>query len=161
MRAARRTRWALSFADLCLLLLGFFVLLQTQREHGRKHVLSSLNEYFGGWKSEGAAQIDAAMPATDLFVPHEAMLTPTGRARITALARQARISSGAVRISSHGTDAGTARFDAWDLASARLGAVARALSQAGVTPGKIRITGPESDALQTGGPQILMVRAEP
>ena len=28
---AGRQRWALSFADLCLLLLGFFVLLQAKR----------------------------------------------------------------------------------------------------------------------------------
>ena len=30
MSAVRTPRWALSFADLCLLLLGFFVLLQAQ-----------------------------------------------------------------------------------------------------------------------------------
>src|SRR3546814_5524644 len=31
----RRTRWAISFADLCLLLLGFFVLLQANSQDAR------------------------------------------------------------------------------------------------------------------------------
>jgi hypothetical protein len=157
-RAQRRSRWALSFADLCLLLLGFFVLLQAHTK--RDSALAGLNVYFrdGG---TGAPAIDANIPATTLFVPNEAMLTPVGRARLRAIAQEARGSGGALRISSQGTDPGTARFDSWDLASARLGAVARTLAQAGLPAERIRIEGPDSDFAQDRTAQTLKIRAEP
>jgi flagellar motor protein MotB len=158
IRAPRRARWALSFADLCLLLLGFFVLLQAHSK--RDSALAGINAYFrdGG---TGARAIDADIPATMLFVPNEAMLTPAGRAHLGTIVQEARESGGVLRISSQGTDPGTARFDGWDLASARLGAVARALIQAGLPPERIRIEGPDSDFVQGGKAQTLMIRSEP
>jgi hypothetical protein len=157
-RAQRRSRWALSFADLCLLLLGFFVLLQAHSK--RDSALAGLNAYFrdGG---TGARAIDADIPATMLFVPNEAMLTPAGRARLGAIAREALESGGVLRISSQGTDPGTARFDSWDLASARLGAGARALAQTGLPAARIRIEGPDSDFVPGNKAQTLMIRSEP
>jgi hypothetical protein len=158
IRAPRRARWALSFADLCLLLLGFFVLLQAHSK--RDSALAGINAYFrdGG---TGARAIDADIPATMLFVPNEAMLTPAGRARLGSIARDVLESGGVLRISSQGTDPGTARFDGWDLASARLGAVARALIQAGFPADRVRIEGPDSDFVQGGKAQTLMIRSEP
>jgi hypothetical protein len=158
IRAPRRARWALSFADLCLLLLGFFVLLQAHSK--RDSALAGINAYFrdGG---TGARAIDADIPATMLFVANEAMLTPAGRVRIVSIAREALESGGVLRISSQGTDPGTARFDGWDLASARLGAVARALIQAGFPADRVRIEGPDSDFVQGGKAQTLMIRSEP
>jgi len=41
-----RSRWALSLADLCLLLLGFFVLLQAN-EAQRVAALTGIGTYFG------------------------------------------------------------------------------------------------------------------
>jgi flagellar motor protein MotB len=96
-----------------------------------------------------------------LFVPNEAMLTPAGRARLGSIARDVLESGGVLRISSQGTDPGTARFDGWDLASARLGAVARALIQAGFPANRVRIEGPDSDFVQGGKAQTLMIRSEP
>jgi hypothetical protein len=158
IRAPRRARWALSFADLCLLLLGFFVLLQAHSK--RDSALAGINAYFrdGG---TGARAIDADIPATMLFVPNEAMLTPAGRARHGTIAQDVLESGGVLRISSQGTDPGTARFDGWDLASARLGAVARALIQAGFPANRVRIEGPDSDFVQGGKAQTLMIRSEP
>jgi hypothetical protein len=158
IRAPRRARWALSFADLCLLLLGFFVLLQAHSK--RDSALAGINAYFrdGG---TGARAIDADIPGTMLFVPNEAMLTPAGRARRGSIARDVLESGGVLRISSQGTDPGTARFDGWDLASARLGAVARALIQAGFPANRVRIEGPDSDFVQGGKAQTLMIRSEP
>jgi hypothetical protein len=157
MKAARRSRWALSFADLCLLLLGFFVLLQARREEDRKQALTGLNGYF----SEGERPaIRSDIPAAQLFVPGEAILTEDGHARLGALARTALNSRSALRLSSRGVDSGTARFDGWDLASARVGAVARALARNGFPADRVRISGPESDA-QTGEKgQTLTIRSE-
>ena len=158
MNRAQRSRWALSFADLCLLLLGFFVLLQAQRQTGRERALAGLNAYFGSGGRQ--SRVDADIPATELFVPEQAMLTAAGRARILAIAREAS-QSGVVHISSRGTDAGTARFDGWDLASARVGAVARGFAQAGLRPDRIRIAGPDSDFAEGQSAQTLMIRLEP
>ena len=44
--ADRRNRWALSFADLALLLLGFFVLLQASNGRQRE-VVSGVAQQFG------------------------------------------------------------------------------------------------------------------
>ena len=157
-RAQKRSRWALSFADLCLLLLGFFVLLQA---HGaRDNALSGLKAYFRDGRGGGASPVDADIAATALFVPDEAMLTPAGRARINAIARAARETGDFVRISSRGSDAGSARFDGWDLAAARVGAVARALAEAGLSPERIGISGPDSDFAAGRAAQTLMIRAE-
>jgi hypothetical protein len=157
-RVQRRSRWALSFADLCLLLLGFFVLLQAHSK--RDSALAGINAYFRGGGT-GARAIDADIPATMLFVPNEAMLTPAGRACLGTIAQDVLESGGVLRISSQGTDPGTARFDGWDLASARLGAVARALAETGLPAARIRIEGPDSDFVHGHKAQTLMIRSEP
>src|SRR3546814_15356942 len=62
----RRTRWAISFADLCLLLLGFFVLLQANSQDAR-NVMTHVSQYFGGKPQAGRIDFLAA----DLFEPGE------------------------------------------------------------------------------------------
>lgn len=160
-RAQRRSRWALSLADLCLLLLGFFVLLQAHASSER--AMAGLNTYFSD--GEGTRPIEADIPASTLFVAREAMLTPAGKVRILGLVREVRAADAIVRISSQGTDAGTnaspGRFDGWDLASARVGAVARAFMQAGLRPDRIRIAGPDSDFAEGETAQTLLIRSEP
>jgi len=136
MTRTGRMRWALSFADLCLLLLGFFVLLQANQAT-RDRALAGIGTYFGA--IETPRRID--LVAATLFEPGEALLNEAGRARLAALARSLGTSGEIVQIQSIGLDAGTRRFDAWDLAAARLGAVARALSAAGIPAGRLRIAG--------------------
>ena len=47
LASARRSRWALSFADLLLLLLGFFVMLQASGQR-RDAMLAQVRQQFGG-----------------------------------------------------------------------------------------------------------------
>ncbi len=133
---AGRARWALSFADLSLLLLGFFVLLQANQAT-RDDALAGLNVYFAGLQAP--QQID--LPADRLFASGEALLSQDGRARLLAAIRPFKDEKSVIRVQSLGLASGEHRFDAWDLSAARLGAVARALVAAGVAPDRIRIAG--------------------
>ena len=136
MSRAGRARWAISFADLSLLLLGFFVLLQANQA-SRDQALAGLNTYFAGMR----APHQADLPAEQLFAPGEALLSPAGRARLVAAARPFAGENSIVRVQSLGLAQGEYRFDSWDLSAARLGAVARALVKAGIAPDRVRIAG--------------------
>jgi flagellar motor protein MotB len=135
-------RWALSFADLCLLLLGFFVLLQARPDGQR--LSAGLRAAFV--KKAGA---DFEQPANTMFEPGEAILRPDTLTALRALADK----DVSVTIVSRGVDAGTQRFDAWELAAARAAASARALAAAGMPQAQIAID------LQPGDPtgQIIAV----
>jgi len=146
----RRARWALSFADLCLLLLAFFVLLQAG-EHSKQAALQGVSEYFGAKQKVG--RIDIA--ARDLFEPGEALLTPQGQARIVALAREAVARGGGVALVSSGQDATGNRFDGWDLAAARVGSVARILQSSGLSGDRLKIRGLDEDAVSGGKGQMI------
>ena len=156
----RRARWALSFADLALLLLGFFVLLQASGSR-RDQALRGIGAQFGA----SASPSDINLSLSALFVPGEAMLLPEGRAHLIATALPLAKDGGMLEIQSFGTEPGQRRFDAWDLAAARLGAVARALQEAGIAQHRLRIAGlaeaPE-EVGQTGkGQTIRIVRRAP
>lgn len=133
---ARRNRWAVSFADLLLLLLAFFVLLQASGGR-RDALLSQVSQQFGGRPMRQGVELRAA----DLFAPGDALLTEAGRLRLAAIARQFARDRGGVEIRSSGTDATRQRFDGWDLAAARLGAVARALKADGIAGDRLMIRG--------------------
>ncbi len=133
---AGRARWALSFADLSLLLLGFFVLLQANQAT-RDEALAGLNVYFAGLHAP--QQVD--LPADRLFESGEALISADGRAHLLAAIRPFDDTKSVIRIQSLGLAGGQHRFDAWDLSAARLGAVARALVAAGIAPDRIRIAG--------------------
>ena len=141
--ASRTPRWALSFADLCLLLLGFFVMLQARPDAAR--LAAGMRGAFG---ASPRAAIERR--ADTLFQPGEAILRPAARAAIRAFASEAR--AGAT-VSSHGTEAGSARFDGWELAAARTAAIARELVSAGVAPGTIMIA---IDPATGGGQTVLL-----
>lgn len=145
-RGAGNARWALSFADLCLLLLGFFVLLQARPD--RQALAQGLRSAFGT-----PAPASVTWPAERLFEPGEALLTADARARIAAFARRA--GGGAITIASRGTERGAARFDGWELAAARTAAVARALGAAGVGEARIRLAIDPA----TGGGQTIRLAA--
>ena len=109
--AARRNRWALSFADLALLLLGFFVLLQASGNRGNA-VLSGVSSQFGG--AAPAQRVQLA--ARDIFQPGEAMLTEVGRAKIGAIMRGFGDRELRIELRSAGFDGASGHYDNWDLA---------------------------------------------
>ncbi|EQB09789.1 hypothetical protein L288_05110 [Sphingobium quisquiliarum P25] len=153
---ARRNRWAVSFADLLLLLLGFFILLQASGQK-RDAMLAQVRQQFGG----RAIAKELELRATELFLPDEAMLSDQGRALIAQAAAGLRSGSGRIDISSLGTDPARRRFDPWDLAAARLGAVARELKAQGLPGGRLRIRGLDQMDGGTGKGQIIRIGQGP
>ena len=105
-------RWAVSFADLALLIACTLML---------------------GWRPDGAngaaedrVIIVANLPVAAMFVSGEAMLSARG---LALLAPQRRSVANGARVSvTVGMGAaGSARLDAWELAAARTAVIARAL----------------------------------
>lgn len=152
-----RARWALSFADLCLLLLGFFALLQANQST-RDQALAGIGSYFGA--IQATHQVDLEAPG--LFEPGEALLTENGRTALLKAAQTFSKSRQTIHIQSIGIDAGERRFDAWDLAAARLGAVARTLVESGVPASRLRIAGlAEKPDASAPGRQIIRIAEQP
>jgi flagellar motor protein MotB len=139
-----RQRWALSFADLCLLLLGFFVLLQAKPN--ANHLSAGLRAAFG-------TRANAALEenANAWFEPGEAVLTPQAHKILDDFAQTA--GGGGLIVSSRGTEPKTARFDGWELAAARTAAVARALSKGGLAEDKVAVAIDPA----TGGGQVIQI----
>lgn len=148
----RRSRWAISFADLLLLLLGFFVVLYASGSR-RDALLNSVGRQFGGKPMNDVVELRAK----ELFVPGEAMLTPVGSARLYALARRFGGGGGGIEVASRGTDMARQRFDDWDLAAARLGAVARALKAHGIGSDRLLIRGLDQADGQGGKGQVIRI----
>lgn len=133
-------RWALSFADLCLVLLGFLLLLQAHR--GDPAALNAgLRAAFGA-----SAPKTYDETASRLFEPGEAILLPAARMHFHGIGRDAAGQGAIVHVESMGTDAAARRFDAWELAAARAAAIARAVSEGGLDAAKVDLaidgTGP-------------------
>lgn len=149
---ARRNRWAVSFADLLLLLLAFFVLLQASGSR-RDAMLAQVSQQFGGRAMAQGVELRAA----DLFEPGEALLSVAGRSRLAAVARDYARQPGAVEIRSRGSDPSRQRFDQWDLAAARLGAVARALQADGIAQDRLLIRGLDQAEGKSGQGQMIRI----
>lgn len=124
-------RWAVSFADLCLLLLGFLIIAHARPEPARLTVPTPLPE------ARDHAPDRADLVASRLFEPGEALLTSAGRTQVAAFA--ARAGQKKIHLVSIGADLGTSRLDAWELAAARAAAVARALVASGVPEERIQL----------------------
>lgn len=150
IQTARRNRWAISFADLLLLLLGFFVVLQSAGSR-RDAMLSKVSQQFGG----RAMARSLELRASQLFAPGEAMLTPQGRSRISGAARSLHDGGKGIEIRSEGTDRARHRFDDWDLAAARLGAVARGLQDEGIAQDRLHIRGLDQEDGRSGQGQVI------
>jgi flagellar motor protein MotB len=117
MRLAAAPRWAVSFADLGLLLLGCFVYLHAV-ERSRPEA-----------RAAPALRVQPGAPhfaADRLFEAGEARLLPAARVMLNA---RARTVEGPLLIVSRGTGQNGRRFDAFELAAARAAAVARALGE--------------------------------
>ncbi|MES2175992.1 MAG: flagellar motor protein MotB [Pseudomonadota bacterium] len=150
--AARRNRWAVSFADLLLLLLAFFVLLQASGSR-RDAMLSQVSQQFGG----RAMRQGVALRAAELFVPGDALLSDDGRARLSKVAQRFAREPGGLEIRSDGSDQGRQRFDDWDLAAARLGAVARVLRMNGIAQDRLLIRGLDQGDDKAGQGQLIHI----
>jgi flagellar motor protein MotB len=147
-------RWAVSFADLTMLLLAYFVLLHSTDE---RIVVAAAHAAFAGEPAAGPL-VDG--PADAWFEPGEARLLPQARLRLVAAARKAE-SEGHVVVESVGRAPAGSRFDGWELGAARAAAVARALADAGVEEGRIEITIPALRPSAQAREQRLTVRAAP
>lgn len=112
-------RWAVSFADLFLLLLGCFVLL---------HAMEVAR--VGAGAETGVARAAGGYRAADLFQPGEAVLRAQARALLQAEGR--RLAGQEVRIVSAGSAEAGGRLDRFELSAARAAAVGRALQEGGV-----------------------------
>ena len=124
-------RWAVSFADLFLLLLGCFVLL---------HAMESARPRAGAEASAGRAA--GGYRAADLFQPGEAVLKPEARALLQAEGQ--RLAGREIRIISAGTAEAGGRLDRFELSAARAAAVGRALQEGGVRDRDVAIAMAES-----------------
>jgi len=120
-------RWAVSFADLLLLLLGCFVLL---------HAMEAQRSTAAAPTAAAASTI-RAFNAAEVFQPGEALLTAEARAALHA--EGARLAGHTVRIQSNGTGEDGGRLDRFELAAARAAAVGRALREGGLGEGQIAI----------------------
>ncbi|MGE4430618.1 MAG: flagellar motor protein MotB [Sphingobium sp.] len=152
---ARRGRWIISFADMCLLLLGFFVLLQASASH-RQEVVEGVSRQFGA----PMVQSDRLVAAR-LFQPGEAILTPAGALKLRDIARRHQAGGEKVELRSIGLDPATNRFDNWDLAAARVGAVARKLVEEGVARHRIVIRGLDQEQGGNLSGQTLVLTLRP
>ncbi|GAY23208.1 MULTISPECIES: flagellar motor protein MotB [Sphingobium] len=153
LAGARRGRWAISFADLLLLLLGFFVMLQASGQR-RDAMLAQVRQQFGGHASS-PMEIHAA----ELFLPGEALLTQQGRKRLKIVADRFALGRERLEVSSRGTDVGHQRFDGWDLSAARLGAVARALKAEGIGGDRLVLRGLDQLDGEGGKGQVILIVA--
>lgn len=133
-------RWILSFADLSLLLLAFFVMLQAQIGD-RLKVAAGIRNAFGG-EAAGSGQYVEGFTAAAVFEPGEAILTSTALARFHAVGAQAARAGKQIAVTSQGRDGQSLRLDAWELAAARATAVARALREGGLAEAQIEISIP-------------------
>lgn len=132
-------RWVMSFADLTLLLLGFFVLLQAQATD-RLKMAAGIRGAFGG--SVGAGNRPLGFAATTLFEPGEAVLRQAERERFARMGAGAARRKERIIIASQGHDGKNARLDSWELAAARTTAIARAIRAGGLPESLIEVTIP-------------------
>ncbi len=144
-------RWAISFADLVMLLLAFFVLLHAADE---RTLVTAAHAAFAG-EAAGGPLLEAE--ADSLFEPGEARLRPEARPRVAAAARKA--GPRRLAVESVGRPAGASRFDGWELAAARAAALSRALADAGVRESRIDIVMPPLRDRPHPPAQKLTVRA--
>ena len=152
MKARSVPRWTVSFADLALLLLSFFILLHAG---STREVAAGARAAFSSKPAAGPLLEERA---ASLFEPGEARLTSHAKAQLFAIARAAVASGRTLVIDSQGRDPAAQRFDGWELAAARAAALARALSEGGVAEDRVRIVLPAARGEDEPKEQRLIVR---
>ena len=124
-------RWAVSFADLVLLLLGCFVLLHAMEAGRPKAAVAAARP------TQAAAPV-RSFNAAEVFQPGEALLTQEARDALRS--EGARLAGQSVRIVSSGTGEEGGRLDRFELAAARAAAIGRALREGGLAEGEMAIS---------------------
>ena len=152
MRVRPVPRWTVSFADLALLLLSFFILLHTG---SAREVAAGARAAFSSQSAPGPLLEE---PAASLFEPGEARLKTDARARLVGMGRTAAAANRALVVDSQGRDPAARRFDGWELAAARAAALARALNEGGVAEDRVRIVLPAARGDEAVKEQRLIVR---
>jgi flagellar motor protein MotB len=127
-------RWLISFADMILLLLGFFVMLHAQRSDPDAFAAGMAQSFREGAIAEPRAWFEA----DEIFEPGEAVLTMRGRDRLMSIFRRVT-SENRVLVRSRGVHLAGERFDAWELSVARMAAIARMFRQAGLAEDRVEI----------------------
>lgn len=156
MRREISQRWVMSFADLSLLLLGFFVLLQAHATD-RLKMAAGIRGAFGG--GPGAGTPLQGFAAAALFEPGEAVLRPAEHARFERLGAAAKRAGERIIVAGQGRDKGSARLDSWELAAARTTAIARAIRAGGLAESAIEVTiPPMRDSDDATSQRILIQR---
>ena len=150
MTGVRSSRWLMSFADLTLLLLAFFVLLHA-RADGRA-AAASVRAAFGG---PIAAETTLDLDANALFEPREAVLRPGAVALLRRFGARAAGTHARVHLDALGSSPATSRLDGWEISAARAAAVARAIGAGGLDPRAIDISLPQGDA-RSGRPRFTL-----
>ena len=152
MKAAALPRWAISFADLALLLLCFFALLHAG---DARKVAAGARAAFSYESLPGPLLNERA---ASLFEAHEARLLPAAHARLVGIGARAARAGGSLSVESDGRDPAAHRFDAWELAAARAAALARALNEGGLAEDRIDIVLPRRTRNEAIREQSLLVR---
>lgn len=153
MKSVRVPRWAVSFADLSLLLLGFFVLMQAHQARPEE-LAAGLRSAFG---EKASRQAGGDYRASAIFQPGEAILMADAAQRFARMGAAAQAGGAPIQIVSRGTDAGTHRFDRWELAAARAAAVARALRAGGLDEKRITLAMPAAAPDTSREGQVITV----
>lgn len=157
MKQEASQRWVLSFADLTLLLLAFFIMMQAQAGD-RMKLAAGIRTAFGG-KNGGEEQISVqGFSAARAFHDAEAILKPGEAERFKAIGAEAARAGYRVIVSSQGRDGQSARLDSWELAAARTTAVARAIRAGGLPDAKIEIAIPPMRASEAATGQRISVQ---
>jgi len=159
MKAGSAPPWTTSFIDLCLLLLGFFVMLHAHTGQ-QAQVVNGIKQALGGNNGTSAGESHDIDPSA-LFEPNEALLKPAARRQIMALGRHAAAMHARVTIESIGADRAVRRFDGWELAAARTAAIARAVQAGGLSDQAITISIPEMSGRVTGKGQRIAIGITP
>jgi len=154
-------RWVLSFADLTLLLLAFFVLMQAQAADRLKLAAGIRNAFGGDAGGSGAAQDVHGFTAGRIFQANEAILTQGALRQFQAIGAAAAKAHARVIVASQGREGQSARLDSWELAAARTTAVARAVRTGGVSDAMIEITIPPMRASDPAQGQRISVQQLP
>ncbi len=149
-------RWVLSFADLALLLVAFFVMMQAQVSD-RLKMAAGIRGAFGG-EGAGTDATVQGFAAAAVFEPGEAILKPAEAARLKALGAQAAKANKRVLVASQGRDGQSARLDSWELSAARTTAVARAIRMGGVGDAMIEIAIPPMRASEPAKGQRISIQ---
>lgn len=151
-------RWVLSFADLALLLLAFFVMMQAQVSDRLKLAAGMRGAFGGSDDGAGGDTTITGFTAAQIFEAGEAILKPDQTVRLKAIGAAAAKAKRRVIVASQGRDGQSARLDAWELSAARTTAVARAVRMGGLPEAMIEIAIPPMRASEPARGQRISVQ---